>query len=157
VRFHLVAVGTRQPDWIRAGFDDYARRLFGGARLELHEIAAARRADDSAAAGERARADEARRLRAAVPRSARLVALDGGGRALDSAAIAERMAEWRRTGTRVAFLVGGPDGLAGELLAAADERWSLSALTLPHGLVRIVIAEQIYRGLSILHNQPYHR
>ena len=156
MHFHLVAVGTRMPDWVKAGFDDYARRLHGGARLQLHEVAAAQRRG-AAADPERARADEAQRLRRALPPRAHVIALDVDGRALDTPGLAGRMGAWNREGAEVAFVVGGPDGLAAELLAAADERWSLSPLTLPHALVRIVLAEQLYRALSILHNQPYHR
>ncbi|MDX1609639.1 MAG: 23S rRNA (pseudouridine(1915)-N(3))-methyltransferase RlmH [Halofilum sp. (in: g-proteobacteria)] len=156
MRFHLVAVGTRMPDWVRAGFDDYARRLHGGARLALHEVAATARRGAAAEPG-KARAEEAQRLRKALPARARVVALDVGGRALDTETLAGRLREWNRDGTEVAFLVGGPDGLDPDLLGQADERWSLSALTLPHALVRIVLAEQLYRALSILHNHPYHR
>lgn len=155
MRFHLVAVGTRMPDWVSDGFADYARRLHGGARLELHAVAAARRGPGSEPA--RARAEEAARLRSAVPARAYRIALDVGGRAISSEGLAERVREWNRTGEQVAFLVGGPDGLAADLLEEADERWSLSPLTLPHALVRVVLAEQLYRALSILHNQPYHR
>lgn len=156
MRFHLVAVGTRMPDWVSAGFDEYARRLHGGARLQLHEVGAATRRGNSADPA-RAMAEEAGRLRRALPARARVIALDAGGRTLDSEAVAARVREWNRDGAEVAFVAGGPDGLDPELLAAADERWSLSALTLPHALVRIVLAEQLYRALSILHNHPYHR
>ena len=156
MRFHLVAVGTRMPQWISAGFDDYARRLHGGARLRLHEVpAATRRGADPDPA--RARDEEARRLRRALPAGAHVIALDVAGRSLDTKTLARRVREWNREGAEVAFVIGGPDGLAPDLLAAADERWSLSALTLPHALVRVVLAEQLYRALSILHNHPYHR
>lgn len=155
MRFHLVAVGTKMPQWVTAGFDDYARRLHGGARLELHEVAGGVRGN--AVDPQRIRAEEARRLRGALPRAAHRIALDMRGRQLDSEAIAERLQEWNRTGAEVAFVVGGAEGLDPELIAACDERWSLSALTLPHALVRVVLAEQLYRALSILHNHPYHR
>lgn len=155
MRFHVVTVGTRVPEWVDAGFADYARRLPGGSRLALHTVAAARRGGKRGV--ESARADEAARLRAATPPRAYRVALDGGGRALSTRELAGRVAEWNRTGAEVAFLVGGPDGLDPELLRAADERWSLSPLTLPHALVRVIVAEQVYRALSILHNRPYHR
>jgi len=144
------------PDWVTAGFDDYARRLHGGARLQLHEVAAAHRkgaADDP----ERACAEEARRLRKALPERAHVIALEVDGRTIDTESLAGRLREWNREGREVAFLVGGPDGLDPELARAVDERWSLSALTLPHALVRVVLAEQLYRALSILHNHPYHR
>ena len=99
----------------------------------------------------------AERLRSAVPARAYRIALDLGGRAISTEGLAERVREWNRTGDQVAFLVGGPDGLDPDLLKEADERWSLSPLTLPHALVRVVLAEQLYRAVSILHNQPYHR
>jgi len=92
-----------------------------------------------------------------VPARAYRIALDLGGRAISTEGLAERVREWNRTGNQVAFLVGGPDGLDSDLLKEADERWSLSPLTLPHALVRVVLAEQLYRAISILHNQPYHR
>lgn len=155
MRFHLVAVGTRVPEWVSEGFADYAKRFHGGARLELHAVAAARRHSGSEPA--RARVEEAERLRSAVPARAYRIALDLGGRAISTEGLAERVREWNRTGDQVAFLVGGPDGLDPELLKEADERWSLSPLTLPHALVRVVLAEQLYRAISILHNQPYHR
>ncbi len=155
MRFHLVTVGTRVPDWVSSGFADYARRLHGGARLELHTVAAAKRRGDSDAA--RARREEAERLRAALPTRAHCIALDPGGRSVSTGDLAERLRAWNRTGEQVAFLVGGPDGLDPGLVGEAQERWSLSALTLPHALVRVIVAEQLYRALSILHNQPYHR
>lgn len=155
MRFHLVAVGTRVPDWVAEGYADYAKRLPGGARLELHAVAAARRRSGSEP--ERARAEEAERLRSAVPARAYRIAFDPGGRAISTEGLAERVRDWNRTGEQVAFLVGGPDGLDPALLNEADERWSLSPLTLPHALVRVVLAEQLYRAMSILHNQPYHR
>ncbi len=155
MRFHLVAVGTKTPDWVSAGFADYARRLHGGARLELHEVAGGARRGE--AEPERIRAQEAQRLRGALPRNAYRIALDQGGRCMDSESIAGRLREWNRTGAEVAFVVGGAEGLASDLIGESDERWSLSPLTLPHALVRVVLAEQLYRALSILHNHPYHR
>lgn len=156
MRFHLVAVGTRMPDWVSAGFDEYARRLHGGARLQLHEVAPAARKGGNVEPG-RAMEEEAGRIRRALPARARVIALDVGGRVLDTEQVAHHLRDWNREGAEVAFVIGGPDGLAPGLLDEADERWSLSALTLPHALVRIVLAEQLYRALSILHNHPYHR
>ncbi len=149
MRFHLCAVGRKMPAWVDAGFQDYARRMPGGSRLDLHAVAGARNAGSVA--------DEGRRLLGSTPKGARRIALDGAGKALATADWAERATEWSRTGAVVAFLVGGADGLSTEVIEAADERWSLSPLTLPHGLVRVVVAEQLYRTLSILHNHPYHR
>jgi len=155
MRFYLVAVGTRVPDWVTAGYEEYARRLQGGARLELRPVAAAKRRAGTDPA--RARAEEAERLRAALPARARRIALDAGGHTLTSEALAEHVRAWNRSGAEIAFLAGGPDGLDGDLLAQVEQRWSLSRLTLPHALVRVVLAEQLYRALSILYNQPYHR
>lgn len=155
MRFHLVAVGTKTPEWVSAGFADYARRLHGGARLELHEVAGGVRRGDADPAT--IRAQEAQRLRGALPRNAYRIALDQRGQRMDSESIAARLRDWNRTGAEIAFLVGGAEGLATDLIAECDERWSLSPLTLPHALVRIVLAEQVYRAVSILHNHPYHR
>lgn len=153
MRFHLCAVGRKMPGWVDDGFQEYARRMPGGSRLALHTVAGAK----AGASAAESRADEGRRLLGSTPKQADRIALDGSGRALTTADWAERAAEWNRTGAAVAFLVGGPDGLDSEVVEAADERWSLSPLTLPHGLVRVVVAEQLYRALSILHNHPYHR
>jgi len=145
------------PEWVTAGYNDYARRLHGGARLTLHEVPLARRRSETPDEIERARGDEARRLRSAVPNGARMIALEAGGQRVDTATVAQRAGDWHRTGAAVAFLVGGPDGLARDLVADAQETWSLSALTFPHGLVRIILAEQLYRAFTILHKHPYHR
>lgn len=145
------------PEWVTAGYNDYAKRLHGGARLTLHEVPLARRRSETPADIERARSDEARQLRSAVPNGARMIALETGGQCVDTATVAQRAGEWQRTGAAVAFLVGGPDGLARDLVKEADEIWSLSALTFPHGLVRVVLAEQLYRAFTILHKHPYHR
>lgn len=155
MRFHLVAVGTRMPDWVTTGYSEYARRLHGGARLDLHEVAAASRKGRDEP--DRARADEGKRLRAALPPRARRIALDVAGRRMSTARLARCMEEWNRTGAEVAFIVGGPDGLDPALRDEAEDTWSLSDLTLPHALVRVVLAEQLYRAVAILHNHPYHR
>jgi 23S rRNA (pseudouridine1915-N3)-methyltransferase len=141
------------PEWVDLAWADYARRMPGGSRLELHAVDVARGASDP----ERARADEARRLRGVIPGRAAPIALDVRGRTLSTEDLAARAGEWNRTGAEVAFIAGGPEGLDPDLLADSEERWSLSALTLPHALVRVVLAEQLYRALSILHNHPYHR
>lgn len=155
MRFRLIAVGTKMPQWIAAGYDDYVRRLQGGTRLILTEVPAARRTGHRDVA--RARAQEGARLRAAVPAGAHVIAPDAGGRGFSTEQLAGRMEEWRRRGAEVAFLVGGPDGLDPALLAEADECWSLSALTHPHMLVRVIVAEQVYRALSMSQGHPYHR
>ena len=155
MKIRLFAIGTRLPSWVEQGYRDYARRLRGGWSLELVEIPAAKRSARSPAA--RAREEEGERLLAALPARADLVALDERGTGLTSAELARRLAGWQGRGLPLALVVGGPDGLSARCLERASLRWSLSPLTLPHALVRVVVAEQIYRAWSILNRHPYHR
>ena len=155
MRMHLLAVGARRPGWEQAGFEEYARRLPADCALELVEIAATKRRKGTAAS--RAVAEEGERMLARIPRRARVVALDERGRPWSTLELSERLQRWREEAADVALLIGGADGLAPACLEAAREVWSLSALTLPHGLVRILVAEQLYRAWSIAGNHPYHR
>jgi 23S rRNA (pseudouridine1915-N3)-methyltransferase len=154
MRARLIAAGTRLPDWLNEGYAGYARR-FAGFRLELVEIPVARRAGDRDIA--RALADEGRRMQAAIGPRDYVVALDVNGRAMTTAELAGWLERRLAGGRDLAFLIGGPDGLAPELLERADLKWSLSPLTWPHGLARVMVAEQLYRAHSILHGHPYHR
>jgi len=151
----LVAAGTRLPAWIGDGYAEYARRMPAETPLELKEIAVARGGGGGDAA--RALREEGTRMLAAIPAGSYVAALDVRGRALDTEGLARWWAVRLRDGRDLVFLIGGPDGLAPECLARADERLSLSALTLPHGLARIVLAEQLYRAASLLKGHPYHR
>jgi 23S rRNA (pseudouridine1915-N3)-methyltransferase len=155
VKASLVAVGERPPDGVVAGFSEYQKRLSHWLPLQLHEVAPGVRGKGRDAA--RATADEGARVLAALPKQAHVVVLDGRGAALSSEQLAQRMEAWRQGGRDRAFLVGGPEGHAPDVLAAAHERWSLGPLTLPHMLVRLVVAEQLYRACSLLANHPYHR
>lgn len=155
MRLKLVAVGTRVPDWVEAGFQDYARRLPRDNRLELVSVPAADRRNGRGP--ERWCEEEAERLLAAAGADVCRVALDRVGRKLTTEDLAERMRNWRMEGRDVAFLVGGPDGLARRCLDASELRWSLSASTLPHALVRVVVAEQLYRAWTLVTGHPYHR
>ncbi|MCC6303098.1 MAG: 23S rRNA (pseudouridine(1915)-N(3))-methyltransferase RlmH [Gammaproteobacteria bacterium] len=155
MRIHFLAIGQRIPAWVEEGYQEFARRLPPECRLQLTEIAAVRRA--KGADIERLRALEGERLLAALPRDAHAVALDVRGAAWSTEQLAARLAGWMQDGREVALMVGGPDGLAPECLRRADARWSLSALTLPHALVRIVVAEQIYRAWTVYKGHPYHR
>jgi len=155
MRIRLIAVGERMPRWVAQGFEEYAKRLPRDCRLELCEIAAGRRGKGQDPA--RAVAEEGRRMLAALPTGARVIALDVGGQPWSTEELAAQMTRWRRLGETVALLVGGPDGLAPACLQRADQRWSLSRLTLPHPLVRVVLAEQLYRAWSLLQGHPYHR
>ena len=151
----LVAVGERAPDWVSSGFSEYQKRLSHWLPLSLHEITPGVRGKGRDAA--RATADEGARVLAALPRQAHVVSLDGRGKTYSSAQLAQRLEAWRQGGKDLAFLIGGPEGHAPDVVAAANESWSLGPLTLPHMMVRLLVVEQLYRAASMLANHPYHR
>jgi 23S rRNA (pseudouridine1915-N3)-methyltransferase len=154
VRFLLLAAGTRMPEWVNAGFEDYATRLRGEYRLELKEIALGQRTSgDSQQAIQR----EGERMMAAIPQGAYVVALQVTGKSLTSEQLADFVRTRSQEGRDVVFCIGGPDGLAKEIDARANLRWSLSPLTLPHAIARVVVAEALYRAVSIVKGHPYHR
>lgn len=155
MKLHLIAAGTRLPEWLNTGYKEYARRLPPECPLTLTEISLARRGKGHDPA--RAQQAEGRRMLDAVPKAATVVALDRTGKTPTTRELADRLGGWLQDGRDVALLVGGPDGLDEACLSRADLRLSLSLLTLPHGLVRIVVAEQLYRAWSLLSNHPYHR
>ncbi|MBW7923710.1 MAG: 23S rRNA (pseudouridine(1915)-N(3))-methyltransferase RlmH [Burkholderiaceae bacterium] len=155
MRVRIVAVGTKMPAWVDAAVGDYLRRLPPEWRVEWREVRAeARGASGDALTWMRR---EAVRIRAALPEDARLVALDERGADDDSIAFARRARDWQRDARPVAIVIGGPDGLDRSLLEEADEKLRLSSLTLPHALVRVVLAEQLFRAWSIGSGHPYHR
>lgn len=151
----LVAVGERPPSWVAEGFSEYQKRLSHGLPLELVEVAPGVRGKGRDAV--RAMHDEGERVLAALSKGSWVIALDGRGKTWSSEQLAERMEQWRGQGRDLSFLIGGPEGHAPDVLERADERWSLGPLTLPHMLVRLVLAEQLYRAVSMLSNHPYHR
>jgi 23S rRNA (pseudouridine1915-N3)-methyltransferase len=155
MRIHLLAVGERPDAWVEQGYQAFARRLPPECALRLTEIPAGRRGKgaDIARLVER----EGERLLAAIPDGALAVALDVRGQSWSTEQLAERLERWLQEGRDLALLVGGPDGLSPACLARAELRWSLSPLTLPHALVRVVLAEQVYRAWSICRGHPYHR
>lgn len=155
MRIRIVAVGTRMPDWVQAGFDEFARRMPRELPLELVEIKAEPRTTGKTV--EAMQAAEAARIEAALPARCRRVILDERGRDLTTVALAARLEAWREGGDDVALIVGGPDGLADTLKRTADESIRLSSLTLPHALVRPLLAEALYRAWSVTRNHPYHR
>ena len=155
MRIHLIAVGEKMPAWVSQGYEEYARRLPADNSLLLHEVAAARRGKNVEV--DRWKREEGERLLAAVPKGARVVALDEHGEGMTTRQLADRLQDWRRQGGDVALLVGGADGLSPHCLQQAQSRWSLSPLTLPHPLVRIVLAEQLYRAWTVIQGHPYHR
>ncbi|MHB8424292.1 MAG: 23S rRNA (pseudouridine(1915)-N(3))-methyltransferase RlmH [Gammaproteobacteria bacterium] len=155
MRIHLLAAGTRLPSWINDGYHDYAVRLPPECKLVLKEIplGASRRGGDTV----KAVAEEGARMLAALPACAHIIALDLRGRSFSSEELAKQLNRWLQDGGDVALLLGGPDGLAPGCCARAEFKWSLSPLTLPHALVRVIVAEQIYRAWTILKGHPYHR
>jgi len=155
LRLSLITASNRQPEWVDAGADDYAKRLRGRCTLEIKTVPLARRT--ATAPVERAIQEESKRMLAAVPAGAHVVALLETGKPWSTKELARKLEGWMQLGAPVALLVGGPDGLGSECVARANERWSLSNLTLPHGLVRVVVAEALYRAWSLLENHPYHR
>lgn len=155
MRVRLIAVGRRLPKWVAAGVAEYEPRLPREWRFELVEIPVAARGDKPDV--ERLKRAEGERMLKAVPAGAEVIAFDERGEALPTLEWARAVGEWQRDGREVALLIGGPDGLAPECLARARRRWSLSKLTLPHGLARVLVLEQLYRAWSVTANHPYHR
>ncbi len=155
MRVRLLAVGTRMPAWVTEGVEEYRKRLPRDFPLEVEEIAPGQRGKNADIP--RAMAIEAERIRSRLRGDEHLVALEVGGKAWSTEQLAEQAEGWRFEGRDVALLVGGPDGLEPGLSARADQRWSLSPLTLPHPLVRILLAEQLYRAWTLMVGHPYHR
>jgi 23S rRNA (pseudouridine1915-N3)-methyltransferase len=155
VRIHLLAVGTRMPSWVVEGYREYTKRLPRECSLQLVEIPPAKRHKSLSA--EQARQQEGQAILAALPKDCSVVALDVRGKPWSTETLAAQLDDWLVSGRDVALLVGGPDGLSDACLERADQRWSLSALTYPHALVRIVLAEQLYRAWTINTGHPYHR
>ena len=155
ISLRLLTLGQRQPAWVEAGFREYQRRLSGSVRLELVEVALPKRKPGTPVAVTRER--EAEQLRRHCSVQAVRVALDVTGRPISTEQLSQQLSGWLDLGQDVDLLVGGPDGLARTLRDEAGLVWSLSALTFPHGLVRVIVAEQVYRAWSILQGHPYHR
>lgn len=151
----VVAVGHRMPAWVEAGFDEFARRMPRELPLQLVEVKAEPRTTGKTV--DAMMAAEATRIEAALPPRCRRLILDERGADLTTVALARRLEAWQTEGRDVAFIVGGPDGLAPELKASANESLRLSSLTLPHALVRPLLAEALYRAWSVTKNHPYHR
>ena len=155
MRIHLLAVGTRMPAWVETAWADYASRLPHECRLELIEIVPAQRGKNADI--ERAKQQEGERILKALPRDSFVIALDERGEALTSPQWSAELQKWMQSGRDTCLLVGGPDGHSAEVLARADRKWSLSKLVLPHALVRVFVAEQLFRAWSLLSHHPYHR
>ena len=155
MRITLLSVGQRMPSWVEQGYQEYAKRLPREYSLHLLELPAAKRSKNTVV--EAAIEDEGKRILAAIPKNNYVVVLDERGKTWSTVQLAEQMKQWSFEGFDVTLVVGGADGLAQQVKAKADRLWSLSALTLPHPLVRVLLAEQIYRAWSVMTNHPYHR
>ncbi|MGV3591249.1 MAG: 23S rRNA (pseudouridine(1915)-N(3))-methyltransferase RlmH [Gammaproteobacteria bacterium] len=155
MKIQLICVGTKMPDWVEAGVAEYRKRLPRDFELSVTEIALAARGKGADIG--KAMAKEGEACLRAVGKGDYVVALDVLGKSLDTGQLAAQLRLLRDGGRNLSLLVGGPDGLAPDCLAAADARWSLSPLTFPHPIVRVILAEQLYRSWSILTNHPYHR
>lgn len=155
MKINLVCVGKKMPAWVNQGYEEYAKRLNKDCQLKLIEIDMAKRGKTSSPA--KYKADEAKKIRSVLPKGAYLVSLDVKGKQPTTEKLAEKIDQWMHLGRDVTILIGGPDGIDETLLAESNEKMSLSNLTFPHPLVRVVLAEQIYRAWSLLNNHPYHR
>ena len=155
MRISVVSVGHKMPAWIQSGWREYLKRLPPEIKVELVELKPEEKTSGKTV--EKAKALEGERILAAFPGGATVYALDEKGRPVTTQGLSVMLAEWMRDATHPVFVIGGADGLSDEVKTRADKLLSLSALTLPHGLARVVLAEQIYRAWSILASHPYHR
>lgn len=143
------------PAWVEQGYKEYAQRLPAEAKLELKEIAPGKRGKNADI--QRIIQDEGQRIISNLPRGSHVVALDVKGKPWSTEQLSARLGQWMQSGQDIALMVGGPEGLSDECRQLGQEHWSLSPLTFPHPLVRIIVAEQLYRAWAILRNHPYHR
>jgi 23S rRNA (pseudouridine1915-N3)-methyltransferase len=155
MRIQLIAVGTKMPAWVEQGYQEYARRFGADTTLQLTEVTAGKRGKNADI--KRILHKEGEHTLASIPKGNRIVTLEVTGAPWTTPQLAQHMEKWQMDGRDVSLLIGGPEGLSPECIAASEQRWSLSALTLPHPLVRIVVAESLYRAWSLNNNHPYHR
>lgn len=155
MKLQLVAVGTKMPKWVETAFEEYQRRFPKDCSLELIEIPAGKRGKNADIA--RILNQEGEKMLAQVPNSNRVVTLEVTGKPWDTHQLAKQLDSWQMDGRNVSLLVGGPEGLAPECIQRSEQKWSLSPLTLPHPMVRVILAESLYRAWSLNNNHPYHR
>lgn len=155
MQFIIAAVGHRMPGWIEDGFNEYAKRMPPECRIHLKEIKPVERSGSRSA--ETVMAQERAKIEAVIPKGARVVALDERGKDLTTLQLSQLLTQWQQDGRDVTFVIGGADGLDAGFKASADMLMRISSLTLPHGMVRVLLAEQLYRAWSITQNHPYHR
>lgn len=155
MRIKLIAVGSKMPKWIVEGFTDYVKRLPKDFALELVEIPMSPRGKNADIA--KAIRKEGDAMLEAIPATDKVIAMEVLGKEWSTEQLAQQAEDWRMEGDNLSLLVGGPDGLDPRCTAKADQCWSLSKLTLPHPIVRVILAEQIYRAWTLMNNHPYHR
>jgi len=155
MKFFICAVGHKMPPWVEAAFQEYAKRMPREAAIELIEVKSEKRGSGKTA--DRLRGAEGIRMRAAIPPGCRVVAMDERGSQWTTVRLTDSITRWMKNGGDTAFLIGGADGLDSDIRNSADEVFALSALTLPHAFVRILLAEQLYRAVSLIKGHPYHR
>ncbi|MFQ3235735.1 MAG: 23S rRNA (pseudouridine1915-N3)-methyltransferase [Paraglaciecola sp.] len=155
MRIQLIAVGSKMPGWVEQGYQEYARRFPSDMPLSLTEIPAGKRGKNADI--KRILHKEGEQTLAVIPKGNRIVTLEVTGQYWDTPKLAQNMLGWQMDGRDISLLIGGPEGLAPQCIALSEQKWSLSALTLPHPLVRIVVAESLYRAWSVTTNHPYHR
>ena len=155
MKIYLIAVGTKMPNFVNEGYKEYARRMPRECSLELIEIPAGKRGKNADI--DRITKVEGEHMIAAIPKRALVVTMDIPGKMHDTPSLARELSEWQMSGRDVALLVGGPEGLAPDCKKLAERSWSLSPLTMPHPIVRIVVAEALYRAWSVTAGLPYHR
>ena len=155
MKVRLYSVGTRMPRWVQEGVEEYRKRIEKDLGFSVIEVPLVKRTNSQNV--EQCVQKEGAALISRLQQGDFVVALEVTGKVLDTPTLARRIEELRLEGKNLSLLVGGPDGLSQDCLARANETWSLSALTLPHPLVRILVTEQLYRAASILNNHPYHR
>ena len=155
MKIHLIAVGKKMPEWVNIGYSEFSKRMPPEIQIKLIEITPSVR--NKATPIEKNIKEEGERIQSAIPSNSRLIVLDEKGKNFSSVDLSKKMESWLPMGQDISIVIGGADGVDNVIKQQAVEKWSLSSLTLPHALVRVVVAEQLYRGWSMLKGHPYHR
>ncbi|TRY32408.1 23S rRNA (pseudouridine(1915)-N(3))-methyltransferase RlmH [Aliiglaciecola sp. M165] len=155
MRIQMIAVGSKMPVWVESGYREYERRFSADISLSLTEIPAGKRGKNADI--KRILQKEGELTLAAVPKGNKIITLEVTGQAMTTPQLAQNLTKWQMDGRDISLLIGGPEGLAPSCIQASEQKWSLSPLTLPHPIVRVIVAESLYRAWSINTNHPYHR
>jgi len=155
MQIHLIAIGTRMPAWVNDAYSRYASRLPQECQLKLIEISAGKRTKHANL--NKICTEEGQKMLSAIPKSSQVIALEVSGKSWSTEHLSTQLQSWMQSGEPVSLLIGGPEGLSDECRQRAHQSWSLSRLTLPHPMVRVIVAEQLYRAWSMINNHPYHR